>query len=380
MSETQAMSEARGGTATRLTVGLGERGYDIVVGTGLLDRAGALVRPLLRTTRVLVLTDETVAALHLARLTAGLAEAGIEVLSLAVPAGEASKDIGRFPALMEKLLDLGVERGTTLVALGGGVVGDLAGFAAATLLRGIDFIQVPTTLLAQVDSSVGGKTGLDTKQGKNLVGAFHQPRLVLADLATLGTLPRRELLAGYAELVKYGLIGDAAFYAQMEAEAADLLDERGSRLGAVILEACRMKAAVVAEDEREGGRRALLNFGHTFGHALEAETGYGDRLLHGEAVAVGMALAFETSVRLGHCPAADALRARRHLAAIGLPTRLDLGRGERFDPDRLLAHMQRDKKVADGRIGFVLTRGIGTAFVDRSVPLPLVRDVLIDFA
>jgi len=374
------MNEPRGVTATRLRVDLAERGYDIVVGTGLLERAGALMLPLLRSKRVLVLTDETVAALHLPRLLAGLAEAGIAAQSVAVPAGEASKDIGRFPALMEKLLDLGVERGTTLVALGGGVVGDLGGFAAASLLRGIDFIQVPTTLLAQVDSSVGGKTGLDTKQGKNLVGAFYQPRLVLADLATLGTLPHRELLAGYAELVKYGLIGDAAFYGRLEAEAAALLDERGHRLGEAILEACRMKAAVVAEDEREGGRRALLNFGHTFGHALEAETGYGDRLLHGEAVAVGMVLAFATSVRLGHCAAADAARATRHLAAIGLPTRLDLGRGERFDPDRLLGHMQKDKKVADGRIGFVLSRGIGTAFVDRTVPMALVREVLTAFA
>jgi 3-dehydroquinate synthase len=375
-----AASGAGDASQRRLTVDLAERSYDIIVGAGLLEQAGSLARPLLRGDRVLVLTDETVARLHLARLQQGLNAAGITAAVVTVPAGEASKDIAGFPALAERLLGLGVERGTTLLALGGGVVGDLAGFAAATLLRGIDFIQLPTTLLAQVDSSVGGKTGLDTRHGKNLVGAFYQPRLVLADLDALDTLPRRELLAGYAELVKYGLIADAAFYVQLEREAETLLAGRGTGLGPAILQACRMKAEIVAEDEREAGRRALLNFGHTFGHALEAETGYGDRLLHGEAVAVGMALAFETSVRLGHCPAADAMRATRHLAAIGLPARLDLGRGERFDPDRLIAHMAHDKKVAAGRIGFVLSLGIGSGFVDRSVPLAMIRQVLVDAA
>ncbi|MBV8651118.1 MAG: 3-dehydroquinate synthase, partial [Alphaproteobacteria bacterium] len=251
---------------------------------------------------------------------------------------------------------------------GGGVVGDVTGFAAATLLRGIDFVQIPTTLLAQVDSSVGGKTGINTRTGKNLIGAFYQPRLVLADTSVLSSLPRRELLAGYAEIVKYGLIRDAAFFAWLEAQGAALLAGDAAAMRHAVVESCRAKAAVVAADERETGERALLNFGHTFGHALEAETGFGAALLHGEAVAIGMILAFDLSVRLGFCPPTDATRARNHLARAKLPTEIPRPNGRAFTADALIGHMRKDKKVSGGRITLILARGIGEAFVTSEVP------------
>jgi 3-dehydroquinate synthase len=267
-----------------------------------------------------------------------------------------------------------------LIALGGGVVGDITGFAAATLLRGIDFVQIPTTLLAQVDSSVGGKTAINTAAGKNLLGAFYQPRLVLADTGALATLPRRELLAGYAEIVKYGLIADAEFFDWMDAEGDRICDLDPAAINRAVLTSCRMKADIVAGDEREtGDSRALLNFGHTFGHALEAETGFGDALLHGEAVALGMVLAFDFAVRLGIAPGQDATRVRRHIARLGLPCDLNAA-GLAHRADRLLAHMGKDKKVRDGRITLILPRRIGDAYVMREARPEDLRAFLADAA
>ncbi len=355
----------------RLNVGLDARAYDIVVGEGLIADAGRLIRPLLKRPQVVVVTDANVAKRHLEPFRASLDRAGIAHETIILPPGEATKDFAHLETLAEKVLALGLERSSTLVALGGGVIGDLTGFAAAVLLRGIDFIQVPTTLLAQVDSAVGGKTGINTRQGKNLVGAFHQPKLVLADVAALDTLPKRELLAGYAEVVKYGLIGDPDFFAWLEANGAALIaGDRRLRRHA-IKTSCAAKAAIVADDEKEHGRRALLNLGHTFGHALEAETGFGPALLHGEAVAVGLALAFDFSHRLDLCPAEDAARVHRHLEGIGLPADLARLGSHGIKPGltaaKLIAHMGHDKKVAGGRLTFILARGIGRAFISHDV-------------
>jgi 3-dehydroquinate synthase len=362
-------------TPQRLTVALGERSYEIVVGGGLLAQAGALIAPVLRQRRAVVVTDETVARLHLSRFAAGLAAAGIAYETVILPPGEATKDFAHFAQLCEDVLALGIERSTPIVALGGGVVGDLAGFAAASLLRGLDLVQVPTTLLAQVDSSVGGKTAIDTRHGKNLVGAFHQPVLVLADIDVLETLPRRELLAGYAEVVKYGLIRDRGFYEWLERNGAALMTGDAALRQRAVLRSCAAKAAVVAADERESGERALLNFGHTFGHALEAALGFGDRLLHGEAVAIGMQLAFDLSVRLDFCKAEAAERLRRHFAALGLPSLAVLG-GAGLTAEALLQHMQKDKKVREGRVSLILARDIGEAFICRDVPPPTLADFL----
>ena len=352
-------------TTQRLTLSLGVRSYDIVVGRRLLAEAGALIAPTVRQKRVVVVTDEHVATLHLERFRAGLAAAGIAAESIVLPPGEETKDFAHFAQLCEDVLSLGIERATPIVALGGGVVGDLAGFAAATLLRGLDFVQGPTTLLAQVDSAVGGKTAIDTRHGKNLVGAFHQPVLVLADVEVLETLPPRELLAGYAEVVKYGLIGDRTFYDWLETNGTALVAGDPVLRQEAVLRSCTAKAAIVALDERESGKRALLNFGHTFGHALEALTGFGKNLLHGEAVALGMQLAFDLSARLGFCPAAAAERVRRHLGALGLPTVLTAIPAA--SPDALMAAMQKDKKVSGGRLTLVLARDIGEAFLCRDV-------------
>src|SRR5207302_6834117 len=283
-----------------------------------------------------------------------LDDAGIAHHTVLLPPGEETKGLDHFARLAEEILGFGIERGTMLVALGGGVVGEIAGFAAATLLRGIDFVQIPTTLLAQVDSSVGGKTGINTRNGKNLIGAFYQPRLVLADTDTLATLPRRELRAGYGEIVKYGLIRDAAFFDWLETEGEAVCNLEPAAATRAILTSCRMKATIVAADEREEGDRALLNFGHTFGHALEAETGFGDALLHGEAVALGMALAFDFAVRLGIASGQDAQRVRRHLEDAGLPTALAAIGLDGSAADRLLGHMSKDKKVRDGAITLIL--------------------------
>jgi 3-dehydroquinate synthase len=352
----------------RLTVELGARGYDIVVADGLLERAGPALAEVLRRPDVIIVTDANLAATpHLAALERSLEVAGIARRRIVLPAGEATKSIAQLSELLDRLLDLGVDRATTIVAFGGGVIGDLAGFAAAVLLRGLDYVQVPTTLLAQVDSAIGGKTGINTRHGKNLVGAFHQPRLVLADTAVLRTLPARELRAGYAEVVKYGLIDRPDFFSWLEAHGQKVLGGDPAAQQHAILESCRAKAAVVAADEREGGVRALLNLGHTFAHALEAACGYGAELRHGEAVALGMVLAFDLSARLGLCPAADAERVRAHLAASGLPTTLGAIRAAGVAADTLLAAMGHDKKAEAGRPRFVLVRGIGRAFAGAEV-------------
>ncbi|HEY3694028.1 3-dehydroquinate synthase [Phenylobacterium sp.] len=358
-------------------VALGGRAYDVLIGPGLIDEAGARIAPLLKRPRLAVVSDETVWSLHGARFAAALEAAGIAALPVVIRPGEQTKSFAGLAELSGRLLSLGLDRGDLIAALGGGVVGDLAGFAAAIYKRGVDFVQVPTTLLAQVDSSVGGKTAIDTPHGKNLIGAFHQPRLVLADLDVLATLPEREMRAGYAEVVKYGLLGDAAFFDWLEANAAAVVARQPQALGRAVARSVEMKAAIVAEDETEQGRRALLNLGHTFGHALEAETGYGAALLHGEAVAAGQALAFRFSAAQGLCPGRDADRAAAAIAAAGLPTTLAEIPGHPFDAGRLLAHMGQDKKAEAGRLTFVLARRLGEAFVAKAVDPAAVRDFLV---
>jgi 3-dehydroquinate synthase len=360
----------------RLRVELGERAYDILVGPQLITRAGREILPLLRRRQVVIVSDEIVARHYLAPLRDSLSEAGVAYHTVLLPPGEETKDLDHFGRLAEEILAFGIERGTMLAALGGGVVGDLTGFAAATLLRGIDFVQIPTTLLAQVDSSVGGKTGINTRMGKNLIGAFYQPRLVLADTSVLTSLPRRELLAGYAEIVKYGLIRDAEFFAWLEAEGHAVCALAPEAVRRAVLTSCAMKAEVVAGDEREEGDRALLNFGHTFGHALETETGFGSRLLHGEAVGIGMVWAFQFAARLGLVGTEEVGRVSRHLVDCGLPTRLDEIGLTGIPADRLIAHMSKDKKVRDGRITLILPRRIGEAFVMKDAPRDELRDFL----
>jgi 3-dehydroquinate synthase len=359
-------------------VELGPRSYDVRIGAGLLGRAGAEIAPLLRRPRVAVLTETRVAAAHLEALRAGLEAAGIGMEAHALPPGEATKGWAGLEEAVEWLLDARVERRDVVVAFGGGVIGDLAGFAAAVLRRGVRFVQIPTTLLAQVDSSVGGKTGINTRHGKNLVGAFHQPSLVLADVDLLGTLPPRDFLAGYGEVVKYGLLGDAAFFEWLEAQGPALAaGDIGLRAHAV-RRSVEMKAGIVARDETEEGERALLNLGHTFCHALEAASGYSDRLLHGEGVAIGCALAFELSARLGLCAQEEPSRVRAHLRAMGMKTDLRDIPGDLPGPEALLALMAQDKKVVDGKLRFILARGIGQAFVADGVDPAAVTKLLAD--
>ena len=359
-------------TAT-VHVPLGDRAYDVLVGPGLLDEAGSRLSPLLDRPRVFVVTESRVAAAHLDALRAGLGPIAAEVLTL--PPGEGTKDWDSLRRTVEWLLDRRAERGDLVLAFGGGVIGDLVGFAAAILRRGVRFVQLPTTLLAQVDSSVGGKTGINTGHGKNLVGAFHQPSLVLADVAVLETLPPRDFLAGYGEVVKYGLLGDADFFAWLEANGPGLADDVALRAEAV-RRSVEMKAEIVARDETERGDRALLNLGHTFCHALEAATGYSDRLLHGEGVAIGCALAFDLSARLGLCAQETPSRVRGHLQAMGMRRDLSAVPGALPDAAALLDLMGQDKKVVAGKLRFVLARGIGEAFVTADVPPDQVIAVL----
>ncbi len=348
-------------------VPLGERAYDVHIAPGLLARAGEIVAPLTARKHIAVVTDSTVARLHLEPLQTALAAAGLTTQPIIVPPGEATKNWRTLESVVESLLGFGVERGDVVVALGGGVVGDLTGFAAAILRRGCRFVQIPTTLLAQVDSSVGGKTAINAKAGKNLVGAFHQPAAVLIDPALLDTLPPRELRAGYAEVIKTALLGDAAFFDWCDANVAALLGGDPTARTHAIATSVAAKAAIVAADEREtGDARALLNLGHTFGHALEAEAGFSDRLLHGEAVAIGCALAFAFSAERGLCPPADAARVADHLARAGLPNH---PRGIATTAAPLMAHMLQDKKMRNGTLAFVLARGIGDAFIARDIPL-----------
>ena len=357
-------------------VPLGARAYDVQIGPGLIAEAGARIAPLLARGRVAVLTDETVAGLHLDALRAGLAAEGVEMVALALPPGEATKGWPQFTRAVEWLLEQRVERRDIVVAFGGGVIGDLAGFAAAVLRRGVRFVQIPTTLLAQVDSSVGGKTGINAPQGKNLIGAFHQPSLVLADTDVLASLPARDFLAGYGEVVKYGLLGDADFFHWLEQNGPALAAGDVPARVQAVTRSVQMKADIVARDETEQGDRALLNLGHTFCHALEAATGYSDRLLHGEGVAIGCALAFELSARLGLCSQEDPSRVRAHLRAMGMKTDLGDIPGALPDAAGLLELMAQDKKVVDGQLRFVLARGIGDAFVTSDVARETVLSLL----
>ncbi|NJS39884.1 MAG: 3-dehydroquinate synthase [Rhodobacteraceae bacterium] len=363
-----------------VAVDLGTRSYEVRIGEGLIARAGAEIAPILRRKRVAIVTDETVAAAHLPALTAALQAEGIASSSLALPAGEGTKNWHNLARCTEWLLEEQVERRDVVLALGGGVIGDLVGFSAAILRRGVRFVQLPTTLLAQVDSSVGGKTGINTAQGKNLVGAFHQPSLVLADIGALDTLPDRDLLSGYGEVVKYGLLGDAAFFDWLETHGPALRHgDTAARLRAVT-RSVEMKAGIVSRDETEEGERALLNLGHTFCHALEKATGYSDRLLHGEGVAIGCALAFELSSRLGLCSQEDPSRVRAHLRSMGMKVDLADIPGDLPGAEALVTLMGQDKKVIDGRLRFILARGIGAAFVAEDLPgdavLQLLRDAL----
>jgi 3-dehydroquinate synthase len=341
-----------------ISVSLGARSYDIAIGPELLANTGWLIAPRLSRKRVIIVTDTNVAQHYLAQVEASLSKAGIAHHTITLAAGEQTKSFLGLEKLMNDLLAFMPDRKTTLIALGGGVIGDITGFAASILLRGVDFIQIPTTLLAQVDSSVGGKTGINTPAGKNLVGSFHQPRLVLADIDTLATLPRRELLAGYAEVVKYGVINDAPFFDWLETHGRDALGGDKVALSHMIRKSCEAKAHIVGQDERESGVRATLNFGHTLGHALEAETGFSDRLLHGEAVGIGMILALKLSVRRGLCSKEDCTRVERHLKKAGLMTSprevMDT-----WDRERLIEHCYHDKKASSGGLTFILAGKIG---------------------
>ncbi|RYH03435.1 3-dehydroquinate synthase [Salipiger sp. IMCC34102] len=361
-------------------VALPGRAYDVLIGPGLLAEAGPRIAALGGRRHVAILTDETVGQLHLAPLQAALRAAGLTSAALALPAGEATKGWPQLQRSVDWLLDQKVERGDVIVALGGGVIGDLAGFAAAILRRGVRFVQVPTTLLAQVDSSVGGKTGINAAQGKNLIGAFHQPSLVLADTDLLDTLPRRDFLAGYGEVVKYGLLGDADFFGWLEANAAAMAEGDAAARVRAVTRSVEMKAEIVLRDEREAGDRALLNLGHTFCHALEKATGYSDRLLHGEGVAIGCALAFALSARLGLCAQEEPSRVRAHLQALGMKRDIRDIPDDLPEAEVLLDLMGQDKKVQDGVLRFILARGIGAAFVTSEVPRDAVLEVLRESA
>jgi 3-dehydroquinate synthase len=367
----------RASDPTLVNVALGERSYDIIIGRGQLASLGQRLVALRPGCKAAIVSDETVVRHHLAATESALAASGIAATAVTVPPGEGSKSFAMLERVCEALIAARIERADVVVALGGGVIGDLAGLAAALVRRGLDYVQVPTTLLAQVDSSVGGKTAIDSVHGKNLIGAFHQPVLVVADTALLDTLPLRQFRAGYAEIVKYGLIADAGFFAWLEANWRELFAGGAAREHAIAV-SCRMKAAIVARDERETGERALLNLGHTFGHALEAAAGFSDRLLHGEAIALGMALAFAFSAQRGLLPPSEAERVERHLAGVGLPVRVASVPGGLPDADRLMELIAQDKKVKRGKLTFILARGIGASFIAPDVDATEVRAFLVD--
>jgi 3-dehydroquinate synthase len=360
-------------------VALGDRAYDIIIGRDVLASLGARLAALRPGVRTAIVTDRTVAKHWLEQTEASLGAAGIQTSRIIVEEGEGSKSYAGLEKVSEALIAAKIERNDLVIALGGGVVGDLAGFAAAVLRRGVDFVQVPTSLLAQVDSSVGGKTGINSPQGKNLIGAFHQPVLVIADTSVLDTLSPRQFRAGYAEVAKYGILGDEAFFTWLETSHADIFSGSAAREHAIAT-SCRAKAAIVSRDERETGERALLNLGHTFGHALEAATGFSDRLFHGEGVSVGMVLAAQFSAQLGMISPVDATRVERHLAAVGLPTRLQdiagFAQEGLADADALMALMAQDKKVKRGKLTFILLEAVGRAVIAKDVEPALVRDFL----
>ena len=359
-------------------IALGMRSYLVHIGGGLIARSGELLAPLVRkgARQVPVVTDATVAALYYQAFAKSLEAAGLTPMPIVLPQGEQTKSFAYLEKLIEALLAQNVDRGSLIVALGGGVIGDLTGFAAGVVMRGVDFAQVPTTLLSQVDSSVGGKTAINTARGKNLVGVFHQPRIVIADTDVLKSLPKRELLGGYAEIAKYGMLGDADFFAWLEANGANALAGDAKAMAHAVAHSCTMKAEIVGRDEREAGDRALLNLGHTFGHGIEAAAGFSDRLIHGESVALGCVLAFKLSAKLGHATSGDVARVERHLAQMGLPTRMADITGGKPAVDEVLSHMRHDKKARGGKMTFILTRGIGRAFIAPDVPEDLVKAVL----
>jgi 3-dehydroquinate synthase len=361
--------------AVRVPVSLGERSYDIVIGSGLIAEAGALFRSVLPKAKACIVTDANVANRHLPALEKAFLAAGITASAVIIPPGEGSKSFDVFEQVVDQVIGGRYERGDAVVALGGGVVGDLSGFVAGVVRRGMRFVQIPTSLLAQVDSSVGGKTGINVRQGKNLVGVFHQPDLVIADTDVLDTLTPRDFRAGYAEVAKYGLIDDAPFFEWLEANWQAVFAGGAARTHAIAT-SCRSKAAIVARDEKETGDRALLNLGHTFGHALEAATGYSNTLVHGEAISIGMVLAHDFSVRMNLMGPEDAVRVRRHFEAVGLPTRLDQVPGGLPDADGLMALIAQDKKVSRGALTFILTHGIGRSFIAKDVPPEAVRHFL----
>ncbi|MCY4259541.1 MAG: 3-dehydroquinate synthase [Rhodobacteraceae bacterium] len=359
-----------------VTVTLPDHRYDILIGTGLLARIGPLAGSLIRGRRTAIVTDEAVAEHHLPCVLGGFAEEGIRCDHLIMPAGEGTKDWSSLQQVVEWLLSLHLDRLGTVIALGGGVIGDLTGFAASITRRGLACIQVPTTLLAQVDSAVGGKTGINSSQGKNLIGTFHQPSAVICDYASLASLSWRNLRAGYGEVIKYGLLGDADFFDMLDSRQESLRALDDDYLATIIERSCHMKADIVAADTFEHGERATLNLGHTFGHALESATGYAGRLLHGEAVALGCVLAFETSVRMGLCPQKDLLRVRDHIASFGLPTRISQIQGRLPDIGSVLAAMAQDKKIRNGKPQFILVRAIGAAFATSDVDMQLVEEII----
>ncbi len=359
------MTELR--IAATVPVSLGDRSYDITIGSGLLPNAGELFAKHLARKKTVIVTDANVAKFHLQTLQGSLEAAGIESSAIIMPPGEATKSYAGLAEVCDRLLGAGIERKDQVIALGGGVIGDLAGFASAILRRGVKFIQIPTSLLAQVDSSVGGKTGINSPHGKNLIGAFHQPSHVLVDLDLLKTLPQRQRAAGYAEVVKYGLLGDATFYKWLDQNVESVIDCAQGAVDHAVRVSCETKARVVAEDETETGVRALLNLGHTFGHALEASTGYSDLLLHGEAVSIGMVQAFRFSEMQGLCADGTADRVAKHLARAGLPTHISAINAALPPPDKMVEIMRQDKKASGGKLTFILARGIGEAFIAKDV-------------
>jgi 3-dehydroquinate synthase len=372
-----------------LEVKLGERSYDIVVGSRLIEKAGGRMLEVLPSKKVFIVTDDNVAPLYLGKLQSSLRDAGITHNYFITKHGEQSKSFSNLEKLLDAIFETNPDRKTTLIALGGGVVGDLTGFAASIILRGINFIQIPTTLLAQVDSSVGGKTGINNKFGKNLIGAFHQPLLVLADTDTLATLPKREFAAGYAEVVKYGLIGDIKFFDWLNQEVNSCLENNENvleelqknitALKTIIKQSCGEKANIVSQDEREGGIRALLNLGHTFGHALEKAMGYSDKLLHGEAVSIGMVFAFKLSQKMGLCEQAEVIKVINHLKSAGLPTsplEIKNNWGYVWNADDLMNSMRQDKKAFSGKMTFILVRGIGQSFIENNIPETIIRELV----
>lgn len=375
MTLESTLDASSGAKSRTLRVGLGSRSYDIVIGPDLLARAGEMCAQAAPGAKCAIVTDGQVAGIHLEALIEGLAPEVAVAGTITVPQGEGTKCFSQLERVCGELLALGIERGDVVVAFGGGVVGDLTGFAAAILRRGVRFVQIPTTLLAQVDSSVGGKTGINMAHGKNLIGSFHQPSLVIADTGLLATLPERQFRAGYAEVVKYGLLGDAGFFSWLDTNRQEVF-AGGEALIQAVETSCRAKAAIVEEDEHEHGRRALLNLGHTFGHALEAFAGYSDRLLHGEAIAIGMALAFQFSHELELCPSQERDRTIAHFREVGLPVQIGDIPGETPEKDALMTLIGQDKKVKDGLPAFILVRGIGDAFIEPRVPMDKLEDFL----